>query len=226
MTAPLPLTLGAAASDILTSYTSPVAALGGAGLSAVAAKLLRKRLETARQILLEELRKGEKSLYDLDEVDALAAITFRYARAAQEGTARLNLRLMAKVIAGKAQAGPLVADEFLAWADVLASLRREEVVLITAFGKAVDEWRENPQEEPRKGRSSMDLWKIVESRLVPDVFPNRQWMRSAACASLRTGFLISSSGLGGGEGYFFVSPLFDELRKTVSFQDALREEES
>src|SRR5712692_6521403 len=51
-------------------------------------------------------------------------------RAAQEGAARLNLRLLAKVIAGQFQAGRLVADEFLHHAERLALLSRDEVVVI------------------------------------------------------------------------------------------------
>jgi hypothetical protein len=66
--------------------------------------------------------------------DDAAAFLLRYLRAAQEGAARLNLRLMARVVVGKAHAGePLYADEFLRYADTLASLARNEVVLLGAL---------------------------------------------------------------------------------------------
>ncbi|WP_337996261.1 hypothetical protein [Oleispirillum naphthae] len=217
----LPLALGAAASDILASYASPVTALGGAGLSAVVAKLLRKRLETAREILLEELRKGEKSLHDLEEVDELAAITFRYARAAQEGTARLNLRLMAKVIAGQAQAGPLVADEFLAWADVLASLRREEVIFIATLFSA----ERDTQQVRASSAGAEKLWEKVSQQLIPSIFPDEGWMRASACAAMRTGLVVDEP-MFDGNGYFKVSPLMDKLQALAPFQEALHEEDN
>ncbi|MGI4807500.1 MAG: hypothetical protein ACRYF2_05255 [Janthinobacterium lividum] len=103
--------------------------LAGAGFAIAAQHLLRRRVEWARDILLDELRQGEKTLSDL-EVEEVVAVLLRYARAAQEGTARLNLRLMAKVIAGQVERGVLYADEFLRNADLIAGLKREEVILL------------------------------------------------------------------------------------------------
>jgi len=131
----LQVLLNGAITEIINGITT-----AGAGASAALAgwtlgSLFRKRLDTAREILLEELRRCEKSLHEIGEVEEVAAITYRFARAAQEGTARLNLRLMAKVIAGQARLGTLVANEFLYYADIIASLRREEIILITTLHK-------------------------------------------------------------------------------------------
>lgn len=57
--------------------------------------------------------------------------------------ARLNLRLLAKMIAGQSAIPPLYADEFLAWADVLASLRRDQVMLL---GAVVRHYADIPRE--------------------------------------------------------------------------------
>jgi hypothetical protein len=60
-------------------------------------QLLRRRNEAARKVLLDELRHGSRTI-DRDEMEEAIAIFNRYARAAVEGAARLNLRLMARVI--------------------------------------------------------------------------------------------------------------------------------
>jgi len=215
----LPIALGAAASDILTGYGSSFATLGGAGLTAMVGRLLRKRLETAQEILLDELRRGKRSLAAVEEVDELAAIVFRYGRAAQEGTAKLNLRLMAKVIAGQAHLGSLVADEFLAWADVLASLRREEVILLACFLKENDRFLHEAD-----GKVSLSqLWDRCRGQVVPTVFSSEDRMRVSACAVMRTGLLMNDPTFDG-TGFFAVSPLLKDLVQVASFQDALREE--
>lgn len=219
----LPAAVGAVVSDVLSVCGVPGASTVGMAFSAAVEAVMTRRRDNAREILLEELRKGKAFVDQATSIDEWVAVLLRYSRAAQEGTARLNLRLMAKVIAGQAQAGPLVADEFLGWADALASLRREEVILIASFGLTLDEWRAEPPQEKGDSRSSVSLWKAVASQLIPGAFKDERWMRSAACSSLRTGLLVSSAGLGG-DGFFSVSPLFDKIRQTVSFHDALREE--
>ena len=103
--------------------------LAGFGFGLVAQRLQRRRAERARDILLDELRRGERVL-SASEVDETVAVLLRYGRAAQEGAPRLNLRLMAKVIASQAQNSTLYADEFLHHAEMLAGLRREEIVLL------------------------------------------------------------------------------------------------
>lgn len=69
--------------------------LAGAGFAIAAERLQRWRLERARDILIDELRRGERTL-SAPEADEIVAVLLRYGRAAQEGAARLNLRLMAK----------------------------------------------------------------------------------------------------------------------------------
>ncbi|CDZ73069.1 Hypothetical protein NGAL_HAMBI2610_46990 [Neorhizobium galegae bv. orientalis] len=121
-------------SDYLSSK-----AIAGAGTFSVAGgmvlqRLLRKRAETAREILIEELRQGDRFLEEVSE-DEAAAIIFRYMRAAEEGAARRNLRLLAAVIAGQAAEESLYADEFLMWADIIASLRSDEIAVLAVVHK-------------------------------------------------------------------------------------------
>lgn len=103
-------------------------AMGAAG-GEVIKRILRKRAEAAREILVDELRRGQKFKEEISE-DEVAAVIFRYMRAAEEGAARRNLRFLAAVAAGQASHDGLYADDFLRWADVIASLAPEEVVVL------------------------------------------------------------------------------------------------
>jgi hypothetical protein len=95
-------------------------------------RLLKGRLEAAREIFLEEARSGIAA--GSVPPDEFVSAALRYSRAALEGTARRNLRLMAQVMVHNVpQAPSLYADEFLRWADVLASLRREECIAVATL---------------------------------------------------------------------------------------------
>ena len=136
MNTPVPALLSAAVKEVLNLTKLP----GGNLLGVAIEQLFRHRAEVARDILLDELRGADKTLAAA-EIEEAAAIFYRYMRAAQEGGARLNLRLMAKVIAGQAHRGNLLADEFLYYADMLASLRREEILVL---GTLYRHWQSDP----------------------------------------------------------------------------------
>jgi len=92
-------------------------------------QLLAKRAEAARDILVDRLQKAKATLKDIPEEEA-AAITYRYMRAAEEGAARINLKLLADVIVGQDAKPGFYANDFLLWADVISSLRHEEIVVL------------------------------------------------------------------------------------------------
>ena len=171
---------------------------------------MKRRQDDARQILLDELRKGEKTLHQIEEVDELAAMVYRYSRAAQEGAARLNIRLMAKVIAGQFQAGALVADEFLAYADMLGSLRRDEVILIAVLYSF--------EKEGGKGFSPAWVWDKAKELLIPKLFEDNGLMIAAGYATARTGLVIPTAE------WSKTSELMHRVEALASFQQALREE--
>lgn len=118
---------------LLGDYMTAKGFVGAASVPAASMQtlrgLLQRRVAAARDVLLGEIRRGGK-LLEFHDADEAAAITYRYMRAAEEGTARLNLRLLARVIVGSAEGPGLYADEFLRWADILAGLRREEVIVL------------------------------------------------------------------------------------------------
>ena len=60
-------------------------------------RVLRKRLESAREILIEEMKAGKKFADEIPPEECASAV-LRYLRAAEEGSAHRNLRLMAQTM--------------------------------------------------------------------------------------------------------------------------------
>lgn len=189
----LPELLSAVVSEGFDIATIPGAALAGAAASGAIARLLRRRTEAARDILLAEIGRGEAPLCPA-QIDEAAAITFRYLRAAQEGTARLNLRLMAQVIAGQARLSSLYADQFLRVAAVLASLTREEIILSASIYRA---WTSDEFVQPMEINRRHGALARAAAELVPSVFKDHGVLSATAAAIVRTGLLETHPGIGG-----------------------------
>src|SRR5262245_24999495 len=96
--------------DVMSLRGIPGVALTGIALGSPIERLLLSRMEKARDVLIEELSLGRTTIDDAFEADESVAIIYRYGRAAQEGAARLNLRLMAKIMAGQKASRTLTAN--------------------------------------------------------------------------------------------------------------------
>lgn len=220
MTNQLPSTIGALIGDVIGLFGQPFGGSVGNAAGAAFGKLLRRRLEKARDVLLSELRDGTASLSDVGEVDEIAAVIFRFARAAAEGSARLNLRLMAKIIAGQAEARAIYPDQFLRYADMIASLSREEIILIATIYK---------HQKTISGSVHDDEidWKNVREAtirdLVPTPFSTDAELNAIAFAVSRTGLIIPNPLMVGGS-YHLASPLMERLNALASFDEALEQE--
>jgi hypothetical protein len=118
--------LASVVSDIMGALAIP----GGSTLSMAIQEVFKKRLSAAREILLKEIRAGHKTLCDAQELEEVAAILYRYSRAAQEGAARQNLCLLAKVIHRQITLSSLNANDFLYYADIVCSLTQEEIQVL------------------------------------------------------------------------------------------------
>jgi len=182
----LPSLLSAVVSDGFSFEQFQSGSVAGFAVSAVLSRLMHRRLEAAQSIFLEELRAGETSLPPA-QIDDGVAIVYRYFRAAQEGAARINLRLMAKVIAGQARLSNLSADEFLSDADVIAALRRDEIILLATVHRG---WTSDRiVQEPEDSRVTAPL-RWAEAELVPSVFRDAEDLRATAASIVRTGLLV------------------------------------
>lgn len=131
----------------------------------------------------EELKSGARTLDEADLPEA-AAILFRYQRAAEEGAAKLNLRMLAAVFAGQAMHRSVAADDFLYLADILAPLKREEVILLGTMVRL-----HAKQTEQIKSIRNLQVQALDE--LVPNVFANAEDFMATAGALLRTGLLMA-----------------------------------
>jgi hypothetical protein len=131
-------------------------------------------------------------------------------RAAWEGKSRINLRLLAKAIRGQLQIGNLVADEFFLHADALASLSRDEIILLATMLRVA------AQAAPLNG-----LWMACMSQLKM-IGWSPEKISAVAGRSLRSGFVTTGSGFGGF--VYAPSPMLFDVCKTVDFDEALRRE--
>jgi hypothetical protein len=214
----LPSLVSAVVSDGFTYFSLQGGAAGGLAAGVVLRQLMCRRLERARDILLEELSLGEKRLPPT-QIDEAVAITYRYFRAAQEGTARLNLRLLASVIAGQARLSALVADEFLRDADMIASLRREEVMLLAKLHHA---WGSDWLQQSSPPNRSEEGIRWATAQLVPSVFEDRQSLEATAGALVRTGLLKMVPGVMGL--CFSPTPLLARLVSLAPLEAAIAKE--
>jgi hypothetical protein len=206
--------LAALASDVLSVAGVP----GGALLEDATKRLIDRRIKQAREILLEEIRRGEKHISQAGDEDEFAAILFRYQRAAIEGTARLNLRLLAAVAAGQGARTGFAADEFLAWADVLTTLRREELILIAALWRIE---RGNATKGMGPTVVSDPVWTQLEAQLIPDPFLTPADVTATASACTRTGLLATVGGNWSQAVTFITTPRLTKLLEMAPIEDVL-----
>lgn len=215
----LPSLLSAIVGDVFGAKQWVAGNLAGYGIAQAVQHLMHRRTSQARDILLDEIRHGEKPL-SAPEVDESIAVLLRYGRAAQEGAARLNLRLMAKVIAGQAQQSALYADEFLRHANVIAGLRREEVILLGAlqrYWNASETWA-----KPDDNKRVSEVNRLVGIELIPEPFADGWELAAMQSAVLRTGFLADVPAIGGG--LYRPTRAFEHLCGLVSIDAALKAE--
>ncbi len=211
--------LASAAHDIASDALSLA---GFAVPSQTASRLLSgfrgRKIEEARTVLLEQLRKGEVSDYQAAIKDDQIAIIYRYYLAAAQGRARRNLHLLAQAIVGLAKRDSLFADDFNAYAKSLEDLTRDEILVLGRFYALLTEERErgtNAQEQRARA------WDNLLAELVPDDFQSQRHI-SAICGSLtRSGLIIAGSGYGAIA--YSLSPQMEGLAELIDFEEALAE---
>lgn len=180
-------------------------------------RIWRGRHEAAREVLLTELRAGNISLIDAKHHDEFVAVWLRYSRAAHEGAARTNLRLLARIISGMLVHSELIADEFLYYADTLAGLRRPELMVLGVLHrhrKAFEAENSAPT-SPAKGPYAR-----MAEELVPSVFPGGSHLMAICNSLTRTGLVVIDSGDHAPAWgiAFTTSPLMDKLEELVSIE--------
>ncbi|WP_139208515.1 MULTISPECIES: hypothetical protein [Achromobacter] len=208
--------VAAAVADALSAFGVPGASILGAAAKQALQARFERRAQEASQILLEEIRSGAARPQDIP-LEEPAAIMLRYARAVHEGVGRLNLRLLASILAGQLAREAVYADEFYRWADVLAGLTPEEVVVLAGYLRHMPE----------------DLRTVRLVELGAEVYQGiygsdtDHWgaFEATRGALLRTGLLsISATGgaIGGGTNIVFApTAKLQELGRLVEMQGVL-----
>jgi hypothetical protein len=205
-------------------------ALAGSMLSGY----LRRRAANAREILIEELKLGNATGAQVASEDDAVAVIWRFLRASTEGSARLNLRLLAKAIVGQLRTGTLVADQFLQYADALSSMSRDEIAVIGAlYRNAVRFARNLGAADPAEAHKYAPIWPQVLRDLAKEGM-SEEAAATAAARAQRSGLIYAFFGPSGSTqnraGYsapeYRVSPLLADLARTMDFEDALWRETS
>lgn len=178
--------------------------------------LLSKRAEAAREVLVDKLAKGKAKLKDLPE-DDVAAVVYRYMRAAEEGAARLNLKLLADVIVGQDAEPGFYANDFLLWADVLSGLRREEVAVL---GTLHSEAHKLDYRLPYTG----ELWTRCQTSLEDQRGITPAVSDALAAALMRTGLVTILGGLMSQGHAYMPSPNLQKLAQMADFESYYMEE--
>ena len=168
--------------DVLSALQVP----GSGFFGKLGDKYLERKQTEAAEILIEEVSKGsaEPINFTDSDTDPLIEIIYRFSKAAADGAARENLRLLAQVIAGLKRNKALQPDKFRKWANVLEQLTRDELLVV---GKAIATKREL-EVEP-----NISFWARLKEDLAASGYQEAE--AGSLCASLtRTGLLLPSSG--------------------------------
>lgn len=200
--------------DTITSFA--ISYLLGKALDTALSKLLYERASSAAQILEDEIRKGRMRVSEIPESDA-AAMVFRYMRAAEEGAARRNLRLLAQIAVNLEPKEEFYGNEFLRWSAVIESLNRQELNILGVMHRLAKA-RDYPAD------TSGELWNSVVESTCREFNMEEVEVTAVCAALLRTGLLRTFSGLGltGGQA-FNPTPALKNLAELASIEAAYME---
>lgn len=195
--------------------------------SELLSEMFRRRGEKARQIVIDEMRKGCRSKWEVIDPDEFVPIIYRYSRAALEGAATLNLRLMAKVMRGQALNSSMFASDFLGYADLISTLRREELVYLATMLKLTKEDLRLP-----KDGTSVEYYDVPQSVIIQlrkslvgtDFFPDIESISACESAIQRTGLVRYVDSVIGGSPIIAPSPLLFRLGELADLEEALGDE--
>ena len=185
-----------------------------------------KKLAETRDILFDEITQGNfNNIADDDKI----SLMHRYTLAAMNGTARLNLRLLAKAINSIANdenlSSLIYANEFNRYAQILETLSNEEIRLLAKLYKMREadlEYIKLHNETP-KGINADYFTKLLMGYKYSQPEKIKE-IKAIACALLRTGLIYQENVGCGGSYVYALTPLFDRIIKLVDFQDALNKE--
>ncbi|MGE8704011.1 MAG: hypothetical protein ACN6O5_15140 [Achromobacter sp.] len=161
---------------------------GAAFFSRALQRRVSRKANEAREIWLEETRLAKPRSVDIPEEDA-AAIAQAYLRAAIEGAARENLRLLAAIGAGKNVERPVLADEFNYYVNILAPLRHDEIALLAEILRTEKATSSKSKSggERRRGNEEAKQELVIRRK----IFQTAAHFDAVAGSLQRTGLIVS-----------------------------------
>ena len=162
----------------------------------VAEQIRRKRLETGVQALRERMAKGAPWAFRDHEA---ASLIFDFLRAAEDGTAKRNLDIMADLIANGLCEQGLTEEAIRHLMKTIASLSYDELRVLAAFVRAVQGLSPPGDGGPPDAfQRTAEIWEAVWKGLgrAGETAPSMEVFARAG-ALQRTGLLVAHSAFGG-----------------------------
>lgn len=195
--------IGSIFSDALGLAGIPTPATLNTTLDEILSGLIASRMIRARECLIEEISQGEVSLPDAADRDNFVAMLFRYDRAAREGAAAANLRLLARTIARHCHGRPIYADQFLRYAQIVEALSFEEILILGSIQRNLQHFRDH-------GTTEISIF--VRDELTPSTMSVDE-LKSSISSLARTGIIFKGAVWGDDGTLFFVSDRFSEIAR-------------
>lgn len=207
-----------AVSDAIALFAPglPTASLANA-IESTIHTLLRKRNDQAFELLLEEIRDGIFPSRTEEDISDLLGMMLRYQRAAIEGSAKINLRIMARVFKGLCQKDVIYPEKFQNFANRIADLTIEEIQTIAL----VYQYKTEIEKHKPFGFEQCD--KIAE-RVFGQQIKNPSNLLAHCAAASRTGLVMHQGDLN--LFAYTTTPIMDELVGLTEFQKILDESSS
>lgn len=183
-----------------------------------------QKISESRDILFSEIEQGS-----LDNIgnDYKVSIMHRYMQAAMNGSARINLRLLAKAInslsKGEKQSKPIYANEFNRYAQALETLSEDEINLLASMYEYRKNARPPHTRITARGIECENdfLQNFSKHYRYENKISEEQYIFMCS-ALLRTGLIYPRTYIR--ETTYDLSPFFNEIVALVDFQDALKKE--
>ncbi len=155
----------------------------------------QRKLEEARDILIEELRAGGVSIEEAAAQDRLIEVIWRYLDASVGALSRQNQALMAKVIVGLHRADSLNVDKFEQFAGVVSKLTHDQILLVGRFYAHLEsvQARRNGIDTTK---AHLDAWKLLVAELTPTPFASAHSLEGEAGSLVAGGLIVMKSGFG------------------------------
>ena len=222
----LPEAISAAIEAALIWSGLEILAPGARFATTTIGRYLLGRHERARDILRSQLELAGASEQDFRDADQIAAAGVRYMRAARDQAADENLRILAQAMIGLARRAELWASDFLKYAELLAPLSRDELILL---GLVMTE-HARFYSTPRPQNSEADVWYSVMGKAL-ESFPRIDYVSAVAARAQRSGLIIPFTGRDAAghhvalraqsEAQYKLSPIGIALRQIVDIPAAL-----